>query len=66
MARDRLKALLQVIKKIPLFTSLSPSQVQSLIRVCTSKTYQRDDQICAGGTPSDELSSSPVSTRIQS
>ena len=55
MARDRLKALLQVIKKIPLFTDLSPSQVQHLIRICNSKTYQQDDQICADGTPSDEL-----------
>lgn len=48
-------ALIQIIKKIPVFEQLSPNQVQSLLSVCVSKTYDADDVLCAHGTPSDEL-----------
>ncbi len=56
MAGERSSAaLVQIIKKIPVFEQLSPNQVQSLLSICVSKTCDADDVLCAHGTPSDEM-----------
>jgi CheY-like chemotaxis protein len=51
----RSAALVQIIKKIPVFEQLSPNQVQSLLSICVSKTCDADDVLCSHGTPSDEM-----------
>lgn len=48
-------ALVQIIKKIPVFEQLSPNQVQKLLSICVSKTCDADQVLCAHGTTSDEM-----------
>lgn len=55
MSKDRVQRLIQVIKKIPLFDGLSPSQVQAVLGACTPKRLEADEVLCAAGTPGDEL-----------
>ena len=37
MAKDRAKVLNQIVRKIPLFMGLSPSQMDILLKVCHAK-----------------------------
>ena len=53
--QQRSKALIQTIKKIPLFKGLSPSQAQAVLRICEFKTYQATEVVCASGTSSGEM-----------
>jgi CheY-like chemotaxis protein len=45
----------QILKKIPLFSKLSPSQIQSLIKICKTKQYNAGDVVCAIGERSDSM-----------
>lgn len=49
------KELLQVIKKIPLFQGLAPSQVQKIFSLCEPHHYAAGDQVCQNKVESDEM-----------
>ena len=49
------KELIEVIKKIPLFTGLAPSQIRRVLSICVSRTCEPEDRICVSGLPSDEM-----------
>lgn len=55
MPRDRAKILVQTLRKIPLFSGLSPSQVQTMLGVCQPHRYEPGQVLCARGTESDEM-----------
>jgi CRP-like cAMP-binding protein len=55
MAKDRGKILNQIIRKIPLFSGLSPSQIDILLKVCQAQPYAAGDVVCAIGTTADEM-----------
>ena len=55
MPAEKNKALIQTINKIPFFKGLSPSQAQSIIAICTPKTFDLEEVICEGGTESNEM-----------
>ena len=52
MSKDRVQRLIQVIKKIPLFDGLSPTQVQTVLGACTPKRLEAGEVLCAAGTRS--------------
>ena len=49
------KALVQVLKKIPLFRDLSPSQIQKVLVICSAKSYCANEVICGKGSSSGEM-----------
>ena len=51
----REKLLLQVLRKIPIFTELSPTQLKTVLRLCVHRQCLPGDILCASGTPSDEM-----------
>ena len=53
MAKTRL--LLQVLKKIPVFYSLPPSQVRRLVTLCQMRDLQEGELLCRHNAPSDEM-----------
>lgn len=53
MANPRL--LLQVLKKIPIFHALPPSQVRTLISLCKMRDLPLGQVLCRHDTPSDEM-----------
>ncbi len=55
MAGERSSALIQIIRKIPIFQQLSPNQVQKLLGICVAKTCETDEVLCAHGTFSEEM-----------
>ena len=55
MQAEPKKELIGVIKKIPLFTGLAPSQIRRVLSICAAKTYEPEDRICVSGLPSDEM-----------
>ena len=54
MARNQ-KALIQTVKKIPIFTGLSPSQIQSILDITASVRCESGQTIYAANSPSDEM-----------
>lgn len=52
---EKNKALLQTLKKIPIFKGLSPSHVQKVLGLCEAKTFKEKETICAQGSDSDEM-----------
>ena len=54
-ANRRQKVLVQVLRKIPLFQGLSPSQVRRILGLCHHRVYQTGDKVCKIDTPSDEM-----------
>lgn len=52
---EKNKALLQTLKKIPIFKGLSPSQVQKVLSLCLSRSCATGEVVCARGTDSDEM-----------
>ena len=50
MAKDRAKVLNQIVRKIPLFMGLSPSQMDILLKVCHVKPFEAGEVICASNT----------------
>ena len=55
MPSEQTRALVQSIKKIPLFRGLSPSTIQKILAQCTSRTCEPGDIVCANNTPGDEM-----------
>ena len=49
------RALLQTLKKIPIFKDLSPTQVQKVLRLCQPRTCAIGEEVCARGTNRDEM-----------
>ncbi len=49
------KALIQAIRKIPIFKGLSPTQIQSLLSLCLPRTFNPGEIVCPGNTPSEEM-----------
>jgi CheY-like chemotaxis protein len=52
---NRESALLQVLRKIPLFKGLDPPKIKKILGLCMHKVYQPDQLVCRSGAPSDEL-----------
>ena len=50
-----LSKIIQVIRKIPLFTGLSPTQMKALFGICQSGLYQPDEVLCESDTDSTEM-----------
>jgi len=55
MPPETSKLLVQVLRKIPIFKGLSPSQVKMVLSLCTPKSYKPGSQVCRSNTPSDEM-----------
>ena len=49
------KLLIQVLRKIPIFKGLSPTQVKRILALCSHKSCKPEDIICQSGTASDEM-----------
>jgi len=47
--------LVQVLRKIPIFKGLSPSQVKRILGLCVHRQYEAAEKICQSGTPPDEM-----------
>ena len=45
----------RVIEKIPVFSDLSPYQVQQFLKGCKSRTYKAGQVLCKAGEPSNEM-----------
>ena len=52
---NREKLLIQVLRKIPIFNGLSPSQVKRILSLCTHKQYEPGEFVCRSNTESDEM-----------
>jgi len=52
---EKNKALLQTLKKIPIFKGLSPTHVQKILGLCEAKTFKEKETVCAQGSDSDEM-----------
>jgi CheY-like chemotaxis protein len=55
MPPETSKLLVQVLRKIPIFKGLSPSQVKMVLSLCAHKSYKPGSQVCRSNTPSDEM-----------
>ena len=55
MAKDQAKLLIQLLKKIPIFNELPPTQVRTLLSLCESRKLEENEILCENGTPSDEM-----------
>lgn len=49
------KLLIQVLKKIPIFKGLAPTQVRKVLSLCQHKSYKPGDRVCESGTKPDEM-----------
>ena len=49
------KLLVQVLRKIPIFKGLSPSQVKRILSLCSHKQFEPGEFVCRNDTPSDEM-----------
>jgi CheY-like chemotaxis protein len=52
---NKIKLLIQVLRKIPIFTDLSPTQLKKVLGLCVHRQCEPGDIICTSGTPSDEM-----------
>ena len=55
MPPETSKLLVQVLRKIPIFKGLSPSQVKMILSLCAHKSFRPGRQVCRSNTPSDEM-----------
>ena len=55
MASTSSKSLVQVLKKIPLFNGLSPSQLQKILTFFTPRSYTPEEVLCEVGSHSEEM-----------
>ena len=55
MPPESSKLLVQVLRKIPIFKGLSPSQVKKILGLCVHKSYTLGSQVCRSNSPSDEM-----------
>jgi CRP-like cAMP-binding protein len=49
------KLLIQVLRKIPIFNGLAPTQVKKILGLCQHKQYKPGERICERGTKPDEM-----------
>ncbi len=49
------KLLIQVLRKIPIFNGLSPSQVKKILGLCQNQTYKPGERVCESGSSPDEM-----------
>jgi CheY-like chemotaxis protein len=49
------KLLIQVLRKIPIFNGLAPSQVKKILSLCQSRSYKPGERVCESGTEPDEM-----------
>lgn len=49
------KLLIQVLRKIPIFMGLSPSQVRKILGLCAHRHYDSGSVVCQANSPSDEM-----------
>ena len=54
MSKTR-QALVQTVKKIPIFKGLSPTQIQNILDICSSVRCQPDEVIYSANSPSNEM-----------
>jgi CRP-like cAMP-binding protein len=55
VAVDVGKALVQVIRKIPIFDGLGPSQLRQLLGICRSSLLAKGHTLCRANTVGDEM-----------
>ncbi|HIG52383.1 MAG TPA: response regulator [Candidatus Latescibacteria bacterium] len=55
MPPESSKLLVLVLRKIPIFKGLSPSQVKKILGLCMHKSYKMGSQVCRSNSPSDEM-----------
>lgn len=55
MPTAKAKALIQTIKKIPIFNGLSPSEIQKVLNICVSKNFQPGEVLCVRNAESDHM-----------
>jgi len=55
MPPESSKLRVQVLRKIPVFKGLSPSQVKKILGLCTPKSYPPGAYVCQSHTASDEM-----------
>lgn len=55
MAPPSSELLIQVISKVELFKSLSPTQVRLVLGVCEHRVVEVDTTLCEAGAPCDEM-----------
>jgi len=51
----RKELLIQVMKKIPIFKGLGPTQASKILAHCVHKSFAPGDKVCVIDTPSDEM-----------
>ena len=51
----RKERLIQVMKKIPIFKGLGPTQASKILALCVHKSFAPGDKVCVSGTPPDEM-----------
>ena len=56
MDADRIKALLQIVDKIPMFDDLSRADATSILQACEFKIAKKGDTLCQIRQPSEDLS----------
>ncbi len=56
MDADKLKALLQVVDKIPMFGDLSRQDAASILQACEFKSVKKGETLCLIRQPSEDLS----------
>lgn len=55
MSNERVNKLIQVIRKIPLFDGLGPTQIQLVLGSCGPRRLEEGEIVCAADTPGDEM-----------
>ena len=55
MSKERINKLIQVIRKIPLFDGLGPTQIQLVLGACGPRRLEEGEVVCAADTPGDEM-----------
>ncbi|MGY8822859.1 MAG: cyclic nucleotide-binding domain-containing protein [Candidatus Latescibacterota bacterium] len=55
MPSESSKLLVHVLRKIPIFKGLSPSQVKKIIGLCAHKSFKPGAHVCRSNSPSDEM-----------
>ena len=49
------KLLIQVLRKIPIFNGLAPTQVKKILGLCQHKSYKPEERVCESGSRPDEM-----------
>lgn len=49
------RALIAIVKKVPILIGLAPTQIKKILTACLSRTFNANEVVSARGTPSDEM-----------